>query len=251
MIQNKLIQSAIPILSKGTRLIQEDVATVSIDKGVFAVADGFGGGEVGCEAAQTASDALREFLEKEAGDLEATLPFVLRSYYSLPANVLFNALIYANRKILELNHDKNIHEKGGTSLLAAFVDADLIALASVGSCSAWLLREGVGKEIVRAKSYGRFLDPCLVERTDAFAVPLAALGMVEDLEPEITEVRFKPRDWLLLHTDGLTEEMLNSITQSQLDLGLSPVTQDRLQILQVQIQKTAHGDNCAISLICF
>ena len=102
---------------------------------------------------------MKHFLFKEAGDRDATLPFVLRSYFSLAGNVLFNALIFANRKVLKLNGKKNVHEKGGASLIAGFMDGDLLALANVGVCSAMLMREGKSQELVVPRSYGKLADP--------------------------------------------------------------------------------------------
>jgi len=193
--------------SQGSRPLQEDYVLASKDKGIFVVADGFGGGTTGAIAAKTACESVLGFLEREAGDLEATLPFILRSYYSLAGNVLFNSLIHANRVVTRHNHGKNIHEKGGASVLAGFMDGDLLALANVGACSAWLLRNGQAVELVIPRSYGRLCDPAAVDCPAALAVPLMAVGMVDDLEPEIVEYRMAPGDWLLLQTDGVDKNV--------------------------------------------
>lgn len=251
MKEKRVIQEALPFHLKGNREIQEDWATCILEKGIFTVSDGFGGGEADLSAAKIAGESLREFLEKEAGDLESTLPFVLRSYYSLPSNVLFNALVYANRKILELNKDKNIHEKGGASVIAALVDKDLTAIASVGSCSAWIFRNGESKEIVRPKSYGRLVDPFQSAERMEFGIPLAALGMVDDLEPEINEVRLQRGDWLLLQTDGVPPELRSFIQQTQLKQDVSRLTQLDTIGIKSLLQHNPISDNLAISIICF
>src|SRR4051794_18797760 len=99
----------------GQRPGQEDYVLADREKGIFVVADGFGGPTPGALAAKTACETIKKFLFKEAGDLDATLPFVLRNYFSLAGNVLFNSLIYANSKLYSLNRNKNVHEKGGAS----------------------------------------------------------------------------------------------------------------------------------------
>ena len=189
------------------------------EKGIFVVADGFGGPGPGAQAAKAACEAVRGFLIKEAGDLESTLPFVLRSYFSLAGNVLFNALIHANRKVSALNKGKNVHERGGASVLAGYMDGDLLALANVGACSAWLLRGGTGAELVTPRTYGRLSNPFAVRLggsgEERRVPPLMAVGVAEDLEPEIFEYRVRPGDWLLFHTDGIAAETRSRIAALQ------------------------------------
>src|SRR5690348_26492 len=108
-------RAVVTFMSKGVRAGQEDFLLVDKEKNIFVVADGFGGPVPGAEAAKAACEAVRSFLFKEAGDREATLPFVLRTYFSLAGNVLFNSLIHANKKLKDANRKKNVHEKGGAS----------------------------------------------------------------------------------------------------------------------------------------
>src|SRR3954469_3082915 len=96
---NQPIRSVTVYQSPGKRPFQEDHVIAQRERGIFILADGFGGPMAGAAASKTACEEVRNFLFKEAGDRDATLPFVLRSYFSLAGNVLFNALIHANRKI--------------------------------------------------------------------------------------------------------------------------------------------------------
>lgn len=203
--------------TKGDAGVQEDFVLARKERGLFVVADGFGGGEGGTRASRTACESVLSFLEKEAGDLDATLPFVLRRYYSLAGNVLFNALIHANRKVTAANKGKASNAKGGTSVLAAFLDEDLFALANVGGCSAWLMREGKITELVAPRTYARLIDPFVVDPHVDYAVPLMAMGMTEDLEPEIIEFRIRPGDWLLLQTDGIRTEIREEFQRLQIE----------------------------------
>ena len=192
---------------QGRRPTQEDEFRFHSDRGIFSVADGFGGPLPGARASKSACEWIESFLLRGAQDLDATLPFVLRSYISLAGNVLFNALIYANQKILEENRKKNVNERGGASVVTGFIDGDHLALANVGSCGAWLIRGKKAVSLVTPRTYGRLFDPFSKEWASssncAADVPLGALGIYEDLEPEITECRIMPDDWLLLQTDGV------------------------------------------------
>jgi serine/threonine protein phosphatase PrpC len=243
-------------LNSGSRSIQEDFVLSNREKGIFVVADGFGGAQPGALASKTASEEVQRFLFKEAGDLDATLPFVLRSYFSLAGNVLFNALIHANRKVMALNKGKNVHEKGGTSVIAGFLDGDLLAIANVGVCSASVIREGRAQELVTPRSYGRLVDPfSKKEEGPQIDAPLMALGVSEDLEPEIFEYRVRPGDWLVLHTDGLTQEFMLELANlnrgSIPGVGVDALGADFGTEIQKTFEQSVSKDNAAATLICF
>jgi serine/threonine protein phosphatase PrpC len=242
------IQSICLFSNRGERPFQEDFVVAHQDSGVFALADGFGGPGPGAQAAKTACEEVRNYLVREAGDGEATMPFVLRSYLSLHGNVLFNALVHANRQVLKRNKGKTVHEKGGASVLAAYLDGDLLALANVGACDAWLFREGNAVELVTPRSYARLRDPFGRETRLGETVPLMAVGMAEDLEPEINEYRVRSGDWLLLHTDGISADVWERVRGIQL-MGLSPEIASE-QVTQV-LETAQFSDNVSVLLVIF
>lgn len=243
--------------SQGTRPGQEDFLLVVKEKSIFVMADGFGGPVPGALAARTSCESIRNYLVKEAGDLEATLPFVLRSYFSLAGNVLFNSLIFANRKIMSLNRSRNINEKGGASVIAAYMDGDLLALANVGLCTAWLFRDGKVTDLVMPRSYQKLLnpfwtgDPSTSMEGDSFGgaeIPLMALGMSDDLQPEIFEYRIQEGDWLTLQTDGIpfsVRGLIASIHARNLRV------EDSLSLVNEAISSQHYTDNAAISVVLF
>ncbi|MBN21633.1 MAG: hypothetical protein CL678_10140 [Bdellovibrionaceae bacterium] len=191
---------------KGKQKYLEDFLLSSIDKGVFAVADGFGGPVAGAEAAETACVSLKKFLEDQAGDLDATLPFVLKNYYSLAGNVVFNSMLYANERVLHKNLGKGIHEKGGCSVIAGVLDQDTFALASAGHCQGWLRREQHIQSLVIPRSYSRFLDSSRQVKSLHHQIPLIAVGIDELLEPEIVEFKVRKGDQVILATDGIYDQ---------------------------------------------
>lgn len=233
---------------KGRRPAQEDYLLAEREKGIFVVADGFGGAMPGAQASKTACEAVRNFLFKEAGDLEATLPFVLRNYFSLPGNVLFNALIFANRKLNGLNRGKNVHERGGASVIAGFVDGDLLAIANVGVCTAWLFRDDKYEELVVPRSYGRLCNPFEPNLSQDSRVPLIALGMSEDLEPEIVEYRIKPGDWVAFATDGIVPEVYQKIRGVK---QRNPGNEKAIQEISKFLDQSSFADNASLSLVIF
>jgi serine/threonine protein phosphatase PrpC len=245
-------------IHRGKRTAQEDAILLDREKGVFVVADGFGGPKPGLAAAEKACEAIRSFLFKQAQDLDATLPFVLRAYFSLAGNVLFNSLIFANRKIYQMNHALSINERGGASVLAGFIDGDLLVLANVGGCSAWLLRAGKSVELVTPRRYGRMKDvfnevnlsqnnPTLMrtDMTEINQVPLMALGMSEDLEPEIFEYRIQANDCVLIATDGFPTYLLSNLNIIQQNEKNSDLwIEEAIKLFQQQV----YNDNVALGL---
>lgn len=239
-----MIKSSVEFTTSGERPCNEDAVLTDRERRIFAVADGFGGPVAGKEASREACEQVRAFLEREAGDQDATMPFVLRSYISLLGNVLFNSVLHSNRKVLRLNRDKTVHEKGGASLVTAYLDEDLLAIASVGACSSWLIRQGKMIRLTQPRSYERQSDPFVSQGT----IPLNALGMVEDLEPEIVEYRVRPGDWLVLNT-GLLENGLKE-DLSQLNLATSGHQEASEEVLAAAQGRKCKG-NFSISLVMF
>jgi serine/threonine protein phosphatase PrpC len=202
----------------GRRPIQEDHVLMLREKGIFLVADGFGGkANVKLPVAQVACEGVQQFLLKEGGDQEATLPFVLRNYFSLVGNVLYNAFLFANQKLNASNQSLPIQHRAGASVLGAYLDGHLLALASVGLCQAWLFRQGQRKELVIPRSLGRLKDPFAKDAPEELRVPLMAMGMSQVLEPEIFEVELCPGDWVLLATDGLLSDALDQLVTLHLE----------------------------------
>ncbi len=244
------IRSVSVFSGQGKMPAQEDAVAVDRERRIFVVADGFGGPTAGAAASKLACDEIQHFLVKESGDLEATLPFVIRSYFSLAGNVLFNALLYANRKAMAQNKEKGIHERGGASVLAGFMDGDLLALAAAGGCSAWLFREGKEASLVMERTYGKLCEPFFADLPIGLRAPLTALGMSEDLEPEIFEYRVQKGDWLLLATDGLGSELRGKILELQRS-GEAEAARKVTECLEQGNREGHYQDNVAVSLIVF
>ncbi len=203
---------------QGEAAVQEDFVSFSVDKGVFVVADGFGGRGVGDKVSRIVCEQIRYFLEKEAGDLEATMPFVLRKYYTLAGNVLFNAILHGNRNAQSFNRGKNIHERGGASTLAAFINGSVLALAQVGACSAWLYRNLQWSRLCTPRTYQQMVDPATSESLLYWQAPLSAVGMTDDLEPEIFEYRMLSGDVLLLQSPGVLSAHRKHLVHSETGL---------------------------------
>ena len=210
---------------QGKSPTQEDYFEINPDRGIFVLADGFGG-SLGREAAELAVKSVRHFLEQEAGDLDATLPFELRPYYSLAGNVLFNAVSYANQKLLKMNQGRAWLDSGGASLLGGYLEGRLLALAQVGACRLHLKRDFQVKELVAPRTLLRQVNP-MQDEGEGDEVPLMSFGTSKSLEPEITELEIRPGDQILFQTSGVKQDFRNQVFSLNSPKELSQIV-DRL-----------------------
>lgn len=209
--KNKLpIQSVDGFQFQGRAPIQEDYFEINADRGIFILADGFGG-SAGKYAAEIAVKSVRKFLEQEAGDLDATLPFEIRPYFSLAGNVLYNAISFANQKLIQENLKLGVNDRGGASLIAGYLEGKLLALANVGACRLHLHRDGMIKEVVSPKTLERQVNPFQDEAPSA--IPLMSFGTAKQLEPEIIEIELRQRDELCFQTSGLQRSLREKLFQ--------------------------------------
>ena len=206
---------------QGKAPMQEDYFEINPARGIFILADGFGGA-LGKQAAELAVKSVRYFLEQEAGDLDATLPFELRPYYSLAGNVLFNAISYANQKLLKMNQGKPWLDSGGASLLGGYLEGRLLALAQVGACRLHLKRNEQLKELIAPKTLLRQVNP-IQDEGDGDEIPLMSFGTSKSLEPEITEIELRPGDQVFFQTSGVKQDLRDKIFSLNSSRGLSQI----------------------------
>lgn len=242
----KLIRSMVVWSTAGERTSQEDFLLVDQDRGIMTVADGFGGQIPGAEAAKLGCESVLEFLRKEAGDADATLPFELRRYFSMNGNILFNALIHANRKVNLRNKGKGSFEKGGASIIAGYFGPHFLAVANVGTGGAMLIRNGQAVALTLPRSYRRVVDPLGTMGPDGgLDIPLLALGIGDGLEPEISEFKVQEGDWVILHTDGVSSDLLQQLGGIQLNTLSDPEAVEEVTSL---LRAQQYQDNASLTL---
>ncbi len=199
--------------------VQEDYFELNPERGIFILADGFGG-ELGRRAAEISVKSIRKFMEQEAGDLDVTLPFELRPYFSLAGNVLLNAIAFANQKVLEMNQGRNWEQSGGSSIIAGYLEGRLLSVAQVGACRMNLKRSGMIKQVVSPRSLLSQTNP-FEDEGEGSSVPLMSLGTAKRLEPEITEVELKSGDFIFFETAGMRREFREKASRLDGNAGLS------------------------------
>lgn len=244
-------------LDKGAqRPINEDAVLVVPERKLFGVADGYGGNGIGDVAAKKCLEHVAYFVKNGLGDSEVTLPFVYRSYYTDGANLVFNAFLYANQKLVEENRQRHINGRGGASVLFSFLSGNKMVLASVGLCQAFLLRRGRLQPLTKGRSYNAMRGTFQGSWNPKWAFPLAAMGHAPELEPEIIELQVESGDMLVLATDGIyprlaDDDFLESFRALRgaktLDVGIS---EQNRRLAEIALQKGAVDNQAMITLIC-
>jgi PPM family protein phosphatase len=160
---------------------------------VFAVADGMGGAQAGEVASRIATDAFDS--ELGSGPAEAELRSIVES---------------ANREIHELAKRDASVAGMGTTLTAAVISGEEVALAHVGDSRAYRLRgtrlERLTKDhslVEELRSTGQLTDEQAEEHPQR-SIITRALGPEERVQVDTLTVQTEPGDVFLLCSDGLT-----------------------------------------------
>lgn len=161
---------------------------------VFAVADGMGGAQAGEVASRIAAGAFERDLVADA-PAESRLEAVAQA---------------ANSEIHELAQRDSSRAGMGTTLTAALVDENEVALGHVGDSRAYVLRGGELKRLTKDHSLveelrrqGRLTDEEAEEHPQR-SIITRALGPEPEVRVDTMTVPAKAGDVFLLCSDGLT-----------------------------------------------
>jgi serine/threonine protein phosphatase PrpC len=164
------------------------------DPPVFAVADGMGGAQAGEVASEMAID---QFIQE-------------RDTAAPPEQQLEQIAKTANRKIWETAQADSRRAGMGTTLTAAMVDGQAVAVGHVGDSRLYLYRDGALERMTRDHSLveefvrqGR-LTPEQAEKHPQRSVITRALGPEGDVEVDTFTIQARDGDVYLLCSDGLS-----------------------------------------------
>jgi PPM family protein phosphatase len=161
---------------------------------LFVVADGMGGAQAGEVASALAVEEFHTALPDQ-GTAEARLTDRIRA---------------ANRRIYELSRTQHEHAGMGTTLTAAYLDDDHLAVAHVGDSRAYIFRDGelgrltqdhsLVEELVRQ---GKLTEEQAAEHPQR-SIITRALGIEADVEVDTWTYPVRAGDVVMLCSDGLT-----------------------------------------------
>jgi protein phosphatase len=205
---------------------------------LFAVADGMGGAQAGEVASRLAASVFREFRDAD----------------ELPPEERVSALVQeANRRIYERARSDSESSGMGTTMTAALVAGDGIAIGHVGDSRAYRLRAGRLEQLTDDHSLvadlvrsGR-LKPEEADSHPQRSVITRALGTDPKVDVDSFTVEAEPGDVFLLCSDGLTtmvadEEIVDLIERAK---SLERAVKDLVK------QANRHGGEDNVTVILF
>lgn len=178
---------------------------VSESDAIYAiVADGMGGHSAGEVASSMAIHVACDFVEANF-DAHAGADGV--------AELLKNAIIYANNAVFSSASTRDVFHGMGTTFTMGFVLGKKLITAHVGDSRMYRIRDGKIKKLTRDHSLvSELLEKGSITETEAKKHPqknviTKAVGSSAEINPDIFVTDTDDGDIILLCTDGLTNEL--------------------------------------------
>jgi protein phosphatase len=192
----------------GPRKMNQDHHGWWPELGLFVVADGMGGHNAGEVASHLAVETIYAFIKESAASADITWPFGLELKNSIDTNRLTTAVRLANRKIFSEGAKSSDLSGMGTTVVAALVTGERIALVSVGDSRIYRLRSGTLEQLTRDDTW---LASVLGEKNADEADPehplrhvlTSVVGTKDDVRPGAREEALASGDRFVLCTDGV------------------------------------------------
>uniref|UniRef100_A0A7C9NCM1 Stp1/IreP family PP2C-type Ser/Thr phosphatase n=1 Tax=Muribaculaceae bacterium Z82 TaxID=2304548 RepID=A0A7C9NCM1_9BACT len=167
--------------------------SLAVSPPLYVVADGMGGHAAGEVASEIAVNTI-----------------VAAAPAHADAQGLADAVVEANREVIEASHDERGREGMGCTVTAALLEGERLVIAQVGDSRAYLMHKGELQQVTRDHS----LMAELIEAGDITpeearvhpkrSVITRALGSDPLMQPDIYELNVEAGDRLLLCSDGLS-----------------------------------------------
>ena len=201
-------------LTRGNATLQPEVRTHVVgDRGsLFMVADGMGGAAAGEIASAMAIEVVMRFLTEWLSAPEAPTEEEF-------AQGIKQATAAANAQIYNFALDHPEFRGMGTTATVAGVLGGTLFLAQVGDSRAYLVRDGVGRQITKDQSLMQKLIEAgeiteeEAEYSERRNIILQALGPEPTIKVDLTHQQLRRGDILVLCSDGLSGQVrLDEIT---------------------------------------
>jgi serine/threonine protein phosphatase PrpC len=176
--------------------------------GIFVVCDGMGGQAAGEVASKMGVDVLLDYFRKQPSDEAKQSPNGQNG--SSEAHSLANAIQLANKTIFEAGQQHNGRNGMGSTIVAALVRGNSLAIANVGDSRIYLVRQGTIQQLTRDHSLVMeqvrrgYITLEQAQRSEMQNIILRALGSEEVVEADIEDLVALPGDVLVMASDGLT-----------------------------------------------
>ncbi len=177
--------------------------------GLYVVCDGMGGLDAGDRASRLAVDTIHRCMVEAGRHLEHAGSDGYDPRFSLCTNRLAGAIRQANQASYGASREAS--QRGmGTTVVAAFIQDQVLSVAHVGDSRLYLIRGGTiqvltaDHSLVAEQVRGGALTAEEAARSPQRNIVTRALGIDEKVEVDLDEIQLMGGDMLLLCSDGLT-----------------------------------------------
>lgn len=192
--------------------------------GIFVVCDGMGGQAAGEVASKMAVDVLLKYFRNAGQNNGVPRNGTPPQGPSANATSLAGAIQLANRSIYEAGNGQAGRAGMGSTIVAALLRGQSLAIGHVGDSRIYLVRQGTIQQLTQDHSLVMeqvrlgYITQEQAERSELQNVILRALGAQNEVEADVEDLVALPGDMLLMASDGLTrhlrdEEMLAMISE--------------------------------------
>jgi len=205
-----------------TRDNNEDSFFISTQEPLCIVADGMGGHSSGEVASAFAIRTIREYYERTLVDpeIESRLrrklppwPFKRRAPDHVEERRLVQAVMLANEVVHGYADTREEYRGMGTTVVGAYFIETGMYLVHIGDSRAYRIRDGKMERITRDHSLAdEYLAMGILRADELEAFPYKnvvtrALGLSDQVEPEVNFYTIQPDDMYVLCSDGLTDPL--------------------------------------------
>jgi serine/threonine protein phosphatase PrpC len=176
--------------------------------GIFVVCDGMGGQAAGEVASKMGVDILLDYFRNQSP--AAGMQSLNGQNGSSGAHSLANAIQLANKTIFQAGQAHNGHGGMGSTIVAALVRGNSLAIANVGDSRIYLVRQGTIQQLTQDHSLVMeqvrrgYITLEQAQQSEMQNIILRALGSEEVVEADIEDLVTVPGDVLVMASDGLT-----------------------------------------------
>jgi len=171
---------------------------------IYVVCDGMGGNAAGEVASGMAVRALIDTFSYLGQNLAPGNPM------SMIENRLLASIFEANRVVREAGTENPELHSMGTTLVCVCLDGNRAVVGNVGDSRAYLLRNGSCQQITLDHSLldeevrNGNMTPEMAAASNLQSVITRAIGVADQVEPDLLAATLQANDFILLASDGLT-----------------------------------------------
>jgi len=232
----------------------EDFILVDWWRRLYVVADGMGGRPAGALASETAARKISEALP---GALVRSIARARDQRWRtrLARKALICALQSANRAVLALGTSGYACQGMASTVLVGLLIENHLYTAHAGDVRAYLVRGGAIRRLTRDHSVvedllelGR-IDPDQARTHPKRHLVTKAIGAQEDLEPGFVATPLRPRDWIVLCSDGLWNLLEEDEILAELAMG-GPPEDVTARLIEKANSAGGHDNIACVAIAC-